>query len=95
MGMTDTAPCGGDAAAITGWLAFAATPAFGAMALYTGRFGDMICSMMPQASPLGGMTAMYVLMSIIHAGPWLGLVAHWIARWVTRFWPARFKVALP
>jgi hypothetical protein len=29
------------------------------------------------ASPLTGMTAMYVLMSVFHAAPWLKLVSSW------------------
>ena len=92
---SDKAPCCGDgkASGVAGRLVFAATPAFGAMALYTGLVGgpNMICSMMPDASPLSGMTVMYVLMSIFHAGPWLALVSRWFAR----MRPAPFHVALP
>ena len=35
----------------------------------------MICSAMQNASPLSGMTLMYVLMSIFHGMPWLNLLA--------------------
>lgn len=54
------------------WLALAATPVFAimaAMAIFVGD-GSAICSVMP-ASPLNGMAAMYVLMSVFHAAPWL------------------------
>ncbi len=59
-----------------GWLALAATPVFALMALWTALSGgtpDMLC--MQQASPLSGMTAMYLLMSGFHAAPWLRLLA--------------------
>ena len=67
----------GTANGIAGWLSFAATPAFGIMAVYTGLFGrtEMICSAMPDALPLNGMALMYVLMSIFHATPWVKLAA--------------------
>jgi hypothetical protein len=45
------------------------------MALLTGISGgrmDMFCS---AASPLEGMTAMYVLMSAFHSVPWLKLMS--------------------
>lgn len=57
-------------------LALAAAPTFALIALWTGLSGappDMMC--MRAASPLNGMTAMYVLMSAFHAGPWLRLMA--------------------
>jgi hypothetical protein len=57
------------------WLRLAAAPTFAAMALVTGLGGppEMICA--AHASPLGGMTPMYLLMSAFHAGPWLQLLA--------------------
>lgn len=61
------------------WLHLAATPTFLAMALSTGVLGgggqDMPCMAMQDASPLSGMTAMYLLMSGFHLAPWLNLIA--------------------
>ena len=56
-------------------LSLAAAPAFAIMALLTGISGgapDMLC---PAASPLDGMTAMYLLMSAFHSAPWLKLMS--------------------
>ncbi len=62
--------------AAAGWLSLAAAPTFALMAVVTGIFGggmpEMICSIM-QASSLGGMVPMYVLMSVFHSAPWLSL----------------------
>ncbi len=75
----DAGTCAGSghaAAGTTGWLALAATPTFALMALWTGLFGgppDMLC--VHEASPLSGMRAMYLLMSVFHAAPWLRLIA--------------------
>ena len=52
------------------WLCLAATPIFAAMALATVGDGDMLCTM-PGMSALGGMSVMYLLMSLFHAAPWL------------------------
>jgi hypothetical protein len=58
------------------WLSLAAAPTFAMMALLTGVLGgDMLCSA-AAASPLGGMAAMYLLMSAFHASPWLKLIAN-------------------
>ncbi|MGZ6039757.1 MAG: hypothetical protein ACXWKR_13880 [Phenylobacterium sp.] len=53
-------------------LRLAATPAFAMMAIVTGMDAhpDMICAT-AHASPLSGMAPMYLLMSAVHAGPWL------------------------
>ena len=59
------------------WLSLAAAPTFGMMALLSFIGGDapaMICAA-GQASPLTGMTAMYVLMSAFHSAPWLKLIS--------------------
>ncbi len=61
------------------WLRLAATPIFATMALLTAVHGGgrmaVMCSAMPDASPLDGMVPMYVLMSAFHAAPWLKLIA--------------------
>jgi hypothetical protein len=68
-------------AAATGagdWLYLAAAPTFAVMALLTGVLGgspDMLCSPMQDASPLGGMVPMYLLMSAFHLPPWLKLIS--------------------
>jgi hypothetical protein len=61
------------------WLGLAAAPIFAIMALLTGVLGGgqmaMMCSTAPDASPLGGMAAMYLLMSAFHLTPWLRLIS--------------------
>jgi len=62
---------------IADWLSLAAAPTFAIMALLTSVFGggspNILCSAM-HASPLGGMAAMYLLMSTFHLAPWLRLI---------------------
>jgi len=69
----------GDALGAPDWLCLAATPTFAIMAVLTGVLGggrpDLLCSAANDASPLGGMVPMYVLMSAFHAAPWLRLVS--------------------
>jgi len=64
------------------WLSLAAAPTFAMMALLTGVLGEstpaILC--LHDASPLGGMAAMYGLMSAFHLTPWLKLIAG--SRWV-------------
>jgi hypothetical protein len=58
------------------WLVLAALPTFAIMALLTSIIGGAdICSSAPDASPLNGMAAMYLLMSAFHAAPWLKLLS--------------------
>lgn len=66
---------GPSAPGATGLIALAATPIFALMALWTAWTSgppDMLC--MQAASPLSGMTAMYVLMSAFHVAPWVRLI---------------------
>ena len=65
------------------FLRLAAAPTFAIMALLTAVDGgpmSMICSMARDASPLTGMVAMYVLMSVFHSLPWLKLMSGWLNR---------------
>lgn len=58
-------------------LSLAAAPIFAIMALLTGVPGESapatLCA--HDASPLGGMVAMYLLMSAFHVTPWLKLIS--------------------
>ena len=60
-----------------GWLGLAATPSFALMALVTGLVhdggADMLCSAAHGPWSVGGMSPMYLLMSVFHAAPWLKL----------------------
>ncbi|NIJ18956.1 hypothetical protein FHS95_000625 [Sphingomonas naasensis] len=60
-----------NAARAADWLALAATPGFALMALLSAQGGGSVAMLCGAASPFGGMTAMYLLMSVVHAGPWL------------------------
>ncbi len=59
------------------WLSLAAAPTFAMMALQTavlGGPGEMLCSA-AHSSPLTGMGAMYLLMSVFYSSPWLKLIS--------------------
>lgn len=65
------------------WLCLAAAPTFALMALLTWMLGgnaSMLCMGMPDASPLTGMPAMYLLMSAFHLAPWLRVMSGRLAR---------------
>ncbi|WP_084029536.1 hypothetical protein [Bradyrhizobium sp. LMTR 3] len=68
----------GAAAGIARWLSLAAAPTFAIMALLTAVVGggplDPLCSA-ANASPVGGMVPMYLLMSAFHSAPWLKLIS--------------------
>jgi hypothetical protein len=69
----------GAAASAAQALALAAAPTFALLALWTAFAGDrsdMLCMGVQDASPLGGMATMYLLMSAFHAASWL----KWLAR---------------
>jgi hypothetical protein len=70
---------GATALGVADWLCLAAAPTFAIMALLTGVLGGgqmaMTCSTAPDASPLSGMAAMYLLMSAFHLTPWLKLIS--------------------
>jgi hypothetical protein len=61
---------------VADWLCLAAAPTFAIMALLTsvlsGGQPDILCG---AASPLSGMTPMYLLMSAFHSSPWLKLIS--------------------
>ncbi|HJP97436.1 MAG TPA: hypothetical protein VJ862_02630 [Rhodanobacteraceae bacterium] len=62
----------------TGWLQLAAAPTFTSLALANALAVppvDIWCSAGHGVLSLGGMTLMYALMGVFHAGPWLKLVA--------------------
>jgi len=65
-----------------GWLALAASPTFALMACIAAVNTPPItlCSAAPGILPIGGMTAMYLLMSLFHLSPWLKLFAGLWAR---------------
>lgn len=64
--------------AASDWLSFAATPSLAFMALLaacTGGPPDILCSAAAGPSLLRGMVPMYVIMSALHCGPWVRLIA--------------------
>ncbi|MBI3199619.1 MAG: hypothetical protein HYZ40_19330 [Rhodospirillales bacterium] len=59
-------------------LSLAAAPTFAVMALLSALPGggplEALCAGAHDTSPLTGMAAMYVLMSVFHLAPWLRLI---------------------
>ncbi len=60
-----------------GWLALAASPTFALMAWGAANDAPRMafCSAGSGLLPIGGMTAMYLLMSLFHLSPWLKLAS--------------------
>jgi hypothetical protein len=60
-----------------GWLALAASPTFALMAWVAANDAPRmaLCSSSSGVLPIGGMTAMYLLMSLFHLSPWLKLAS--------------------
>jgi hypothetical protein len=60
-----------------GWLALAASPTFALMAWIAANHASSLafCSSGPSVLPIGGMTTMYLLMSLFHLSPWLKLAS--------------------
>ena len=62
------------------WLSLSAAPAFAIMALLTAVLGGgqmaMMCGAAQGGSPLSGMVPMYLLMSAVHAAPWLKRISN-------------------
>jgi len=60
-------------------LRLAAAPTYAFMAVVTGIFGespkDMVRMAVHHTPPMSGMVSMYALMSVLHAVPWLKLIA--------------------
>jgi hypothetical protein len=56
-----------------GWISLSASPVFALMAWITPA--NEICSPGSGILPIGGMTAMYLLMSLFHLSPWLRLAS--------------------
>lgn len=64
--------------AVGSWLCLAATPIFAVMAVLTTVFEgpNMFDMGHDRIATFGGMTVMYILMSVFHATPWLNLLAN-------------------
>src|SRR3954447_8282137 len=77
LGSADARSGSGDGTALgaADWLCLAAAPTFAVMALLTGVQSsgqpDIFCSAMHDASPLGGMVPMSLLLAASHLALWL------------------------
>jgi hypothetical protein len=62
---------------VAGFLHFAASPTFALMAWIAANDASpmALCSSASNILPIGGMTAMYLLMSLFHLSPWLRLAS--------------------
>ena len=62
---------------IAKWLCLAASPTFALMAWIAANDAPpmALCSSGSSILPVGGMTAMYLLMSLFHLSPWLKLAS--------------------
>lgn len=58
------------------WLSLAASPTFALMAWIAATDPSAVCAPGSGMSPIGGMTAMYVLMGVFHLSAWLRLASH-------------------
>jgi hypothetical protein len=57
-------------------LRFAASPCFAGMAIVVAHAAPPgFCSVVPHGLPVDSMAAMYLLMSLFHLSPWLGLLS--------------------
>lgn len=76
---TSISPVNAPPLGVADWLSLAAAPTFAIMALLTAVLAggpmDVLCAATHDPSPLTGMVAMYVLMSVFHAAPWLRLIS--------------------
>lgn len=64
---------------VADWLALVAAPTFAIMGVLALDFDNgapaVLCATMPDAAPMNGMAAMYLLMGVFHLAPWLRLAA--------------------
>jgi hypothetical protein len=76
IGTAESTPAGAAPGAAE-WMRFAAAPTFAIMALLTSPVGGGapdFCAAAQHASPLNGMSWMYMLMCAFHSAPWLSLI---------------------
>jgi hypothetical protein len=71
---TSTTAKPGQARGAAGWLSLAASPTFAVMACIAASNASPMALCTPGSS-IGGMAAMYLLMSLFHLSPWLKLAS--------------------